>query len=148
MTMADSAATDVLAELRKLIIEFFAAVSFETGGRPPYGKLRGLFIEDGKLIRNTSGSPEICTVDEFIAPRQRMVESGELTCFQEVESKEITEVFGNVAHRFSTYDKRGVMNGTVFDGKGIISTQFVRTPNGWKMSCMAWDDERPGLTIP
>jgi hypothetical protein len=30
----------------------------------------------------------------------------------------------------------------------MVSTQFVKTPAGWKMSAMAWDDERPGLTLP
>jgi hypothetical protein len=30
----------------------------------------------------------------------------------------------------------------------MISTQFVRTADGWKMSAMAWDDERAGLVIP
>ena len=29
----------------------------------------------------------------------------------------------------------------------MISTQFVYTPAGWKMSAMAWDDERPGLVV-
>jgi hypothetical protein len=136
MTMADSAATDVLAELRKLIIEFLRRRLVRDRRQAAVRQAPWPVHRGRQLIRNTSGSPEICTEDEFIAPRQRMVESGELTCFREVESKEITEVFGNVAHRFSTYDKRGVMNGTLFDGKGVISTQFVRPPNGWKMSCM------------
>ena len=30
----------------------------------------------------------------------------------------------------------------------MISTQFILTREGWKMSAMAWDDERPGLSIP
>jgi hypothetical protein len=30
----------------------------------------------------------------------------------------------------------------------FISTQFVKTTAGWKISAMAWDDERPGLSIP
>jgi len=31
-----------------------------------------------------------------------LVESGALTAFEEVEATEITEIFGNVAHRFKT----------------------------------------------
>jgi hypothetical protein len=77
-----------------------------------------------------------------------MVDSGALTSFDEVETAETTEVFGNVAHRFSTYEKRGTMHGEAIEGGGLISTQFIRTPRGWKMSSMAWDDERPGLVIP
>lgn len=54
----------------------------------------------------------------------------------------------DIAHRFSTYKKRGTMHQEAIEGTGVISTQFLRTPGGWKMSSMAWDDERPGLTIP
>jgi hypothetical protein len=28
-----------------------------------------------------------------------------------------------------------------------VSKQFVATPEGWKTRSMAWDDERPGLSI-
>ena len=76
------------------------------------------------------------------------MDSGDLTEFREVELAEITEIFGNVAHRFSTYEKRGVTGGHPIDARGAISTQFIRTPEGWRMSSMAWDDERPGLELP
>jgi hypothetical protein len=140
--------TDTRAELEALTDEFFRAVSFESRRRPAYTRILDLFIDDGKLIRNSSELPEVSSVDEFIASRQRMVESGALTSFQEVETAETTEVFGNIAHRFSTYEKRGTMHGEAIEGAGLISTQFIRTPSGWKMSSMAWDDERPGLAIP
>ena len=35
-----------------------------------------------------------------------------------------------------------MQNGAAFGANGAISTQFVLTPNGWRMSSMAWDDER------
>jgi hypothetical protein len=139
---------DVRAQLKTLTDEFFRAVSFATGQRPAYTRIRGLFIDDGRLIRNSSEIPEISSVDEFIASRQSAVDSGALTSFEEVETAETTEVFGNIAHRFSTYEKRGTMDGEAIEGAGIIATQFIRTPSGWKMSSMAWDDERPGLAIP
>ena len=138
----------VRAALDALARQFFAAVSFESGQRPGYHVLHELFIEDGKLIRNSGAQPEIATVEQFVEPRQRSVDSGELSAFKEEETAEITEIFGNVAHRFSTYTKCGMLGGTPFTGCGMISTQFVRTPDGWKISSMAWDDERPGLTIP
>ena len=71
-----------------------------------------------------------------------------LTAFEETESAARTDVFGNVAHRLSVYAKRGVQDGVAFSGRGMISTQFVRTPAGWRITCMAWDDERPGLAVP
>jgi hypothetical protein len=148
MEPEDPTTADVHAELAALTADFFRAVSFRQGERPGYSSLHALFIADGMLIKNSSEVPEVSTVDEFIKPRQQMVDSGELSSFEEVESAAITEVFGNVAHRLSAYEKRGTSNGQAFEGRGVISTQFIRTPQGWKMTSMAWDDERPGLTIP
>jgi hypothetical protein len=139
---------DVSRELKALIDAFFRAVSFERGQRPAYARIRELFVDGGKLIKNDSEVPEVSSVDDFVAARQRLVDSGALTSFEEIEIAEITEVFGNIAHRFSTYQKRGTMHREAIEAAGVISTQFIRTPSGWKISSMAWDDERRGLTIP
>ena len=141
-------ATDDAAEMAGLLANFFAAVSFPAGGRPDYSAMHALFSDGARLIKNSGDLPEISTVDEFILPRQQQVDSGELTSFEEVEVAHVTEIFGNVGHRFSTYDKRGTIRGVAFEARGIISTQFIRTPSGWRISAMAWDDERPGLAIP
>ena len=138
----------VKSELDRLAAEFFRAVSFDSGETPPYQNIQTLFVEAGLLIKNTAIPPEISTVRQFLAPRQAMIASGQLTCFRESELSETTEIFGNVAHRFSAYEKSGTLNGVPFEARGMISTQFVLTPAGWKMSAMAWDDERPGLSIP
>jgi hypothetical protein len=136
------------AELEQLMMRFFRAVSFREGGQPAYKELRTVFVDGGRLIKNSDEFPEISTVDEFVRPRQDAVDSGALVWFEEVELAHITELFGNVAHRFSTYQKRGSMNGAEISARGAISTQFIRTPDGWRMSSMAWDDERPDLVLP
>jgi len=138
----------VSAELGRLLDGFFQAVSFRPGQRPRYDRIPALFVPDGWLIRGGAGAPEISTVPQFVASRQHLFDAGRLTAFEEVESAAVTEVFGAVAHRFSTYAKRGVRDGEPFAGDGVISTQFIRTPAGWRMTSMAWDDERPGLEIP
>ena len=145
---SDSAPADITAELAALTDAFFRAVSFESGQRPAYVGIHDLFMDGGTLINTGSELPEILSVEDFTASRQGIVDSGALTAFEEVEIAATTEVFGNVAHRFSTYEKRGTVHGQAIAGRGLISTQFVRTPSGWKMSSMAWDDERPGLAIP
>ena len=140
--------TRVKNELDRLTANFFRAVTFEPDGAPSYDSIYALFIEAGLLIKNTGAAPEISNVREFIEPRAAMVRAGELTRFREVALSETTAVFGNVAHRFSAYTKSGVMKGVPFEGRGMISSQFVLTPDGWRISAMAWDDERPGLSIP
>ena len=146
--MATGQAADDTAQIAAVLSDFLAAVSFPAGARPDYPSMRGLCCEGAQLIKNSADIPEISTVDEFIRPRQQQVDSGELASFEEIEVADVTEVFGNVGHRFSTYEKRGTSNDVAFEARGVICTQFIRTPSGWTISSMAWDDERPGLTIP
>jgi hypothetical protein len=146
--MIDQPSPVVKSEFDRLTDEFFRAVSFEAGGLPRYEDIHALFIESGLLIKNVGTTLEVSSVDQFIEPRRATVSAGDLTRFREVELSETTEVFGNVAHRFSAYAKSGTMKGVPFAARGMISTQFVRTPGGWRMSAMAWDDERPGLSLP
>src|ERR1700753_4363856 len=128
-------------ELSALINRFFQAVSFSTGETPAYDRLPGLFTPAGRLVNAIGDTPDDTTVPEFIEPRRALVDSGVLTSFEEVETGAVTESFGKVAHRFSTYEKRGVRDGTAFAARGRIVTQFVHMPDGWRITSMAWDDE-------
>ena len=92
--------------------------------------------------------PQDLSVNQFVLDRRRLYDDGELTCFQEAELTAHTDVFGRIGHRLSSYEKHGILGGIEFTGRGVISTQFVYEPTGWKISSMAWDDERPGLIIP
>jgi hypothetical protein len=148
MTLDEFASSDVKQEVDLMTAAFFRAVSFEAGDQPRYNDLYKLFIGNGLLIKNSGPAPEIASIAQFIEPRQRLVSSGELTRFEEVELAEITETFGTVAHRLSTYAKSGILNGKSFEARGMISTQFILTPDGWRMSAMAWDDESPQHEIP
>ena len=147
MTHAN-AGIDVKPELDRLTAEFFRAVSFEAGEEPSYQSIYALFIDRGLLIKNSGATPEVSSVRQFIEPRQATIAAGELTRFRETELSETTEVFGNVAQRFSAYAKSGTMNGIPFEARGMVATQFILTQDGWRISAMAWDDERPGLSLP
>jgi len=139
---------DAMTQIASLTDAFFRAVSFQDGGRPEYSRIHELFIDRGLLIKNSADPPTVSTVEEFIAPRQALVEAGQLTSFREAELGHRTDIFGRVAHRLSTYVKHAVTDGTPSEIRGVISTQFVQTSTGWLISSMAWDDERPGLTVP
>ncbi len=145
--MSQSTRNAINKELERLASEFFRAVSFETGETPSYQIIHTLFIEQGLLIKNVGLTPEISSVREFIEPRQALISSGTLTRFHESELSASTDIFGNVAHRFSSYLKSGTSNAVSFEARGMVTTQFINTPSGWKMTSMAWDDERPGLSI-
>jgi len=130
------------ARIGALMTRFLHSVSFKAGDQPRYGELPALFSLHARLIRTSGPVPEISSVDEFVRTRRHAVAAGELTSFEEIELAQTTEIFGNVAHRFSSYAKRGTTNHGSIDVRGAISTQFIRTEAGWRISSMAWDDER------
>jgi hypothetical protein len=124
-----------------VMTRFLRAVSFKAGDRPAYDELATLFDSGARLIRAGSDAPEISSLDEFVRARQRAIDAGELTSFDETELAHLTQRFRNVAHRFSSYAKRGTTNHGSIDLRGAISTQFIRTEAGWRISSMAWADE-------
>ncbi|MFH9365219.1 GNAT family N-acetyltransferase [Streptomyces anulatus] len=132
---------DVKAELDRLTRAFLGAFTNTGATRPNIGAIREVFIPQGRVISNVGDELVIYDLDSFITPRERMLTDGTLTEFSEWEVAERTEIFGSIAHRFSRYRKSGFLNGAWFEGSGRKTTQFVRTPTGWKMSSMAWDDE-------
>ena len=131
-----------------VLARFLSGVTFARGERPDYSVVPPLFVAGARLVRTASGQPESSTVDDFVRARIEQFESGQLAEFEERETAHRTDLFGNVAHRFSRYSKHSVLAGTTTDTAGMISTQFVRTRDGWLISAMAWDDERPGLSVP
>ncbi|MEU6883587.1 GNAT family protein [Streptomyces sp. NPDC046712] len=133
-------ASDVKAELDRLAGAFLGAFTNTGGSRPNLDVVREVFIPQGTIISNVGAEPVIYDLDAFIEPRQRMLTDGTLTEFSEWEVTERTEIFGSIAHRFSEYHKSGFLDGAWFEGSGHKTTQFVRTPAGWRMSSMAWDD--------
>ena len=132
-------------ELGQRMFEFFCAVSFEPGDVPRYEDIHRLFVPSGLLIKTSSREPDIWTVEQFVNSRRASFREGALTRFREVELRGSSQNFGNIAHRFSSYAKSGVISGDPFVGRGMISTQFIKTAFGWKIAVMSWDDERAGL---
>jgi hypothetical protein len=99
-------------------------------------------------VRTCGPDTEVFSISEFIAPRELLLNDGSLVDLCEREEWETTEIFGNVAQRFLAYRKTGVLHGERFDTRGMMTIQFVRKDGEWKMSAIAWDDERNGVVIP
>lgn len=132
--------SDVKAELDQLMRAFLGAFTNIAGCRPNVDVVREVFIPQGMIIKNVGSELVIYDLDGFVEPREKILTDGSLTEFSEWEVAERTEIFGSIAHRFSDYRKSGFLNGEWFEGSGHKTTQFVRTPAGWRMSSMAWDD--------
>jgi len=132
---------DDRAAIADIVRTFFAAF---TSGADRLDALRQVFLPGAVIVRTCGGEPTVYGVDGFIAPRRQLLAGGTLTGFREWELSGRTEVFGDIAQHFCAYAKEGVQDGTPFSGRGMKTLQFVRTGAGWRISAVAWDDERAG----
>jgi hypothetical protein len=137
-----------IKEIDRTTSALYLSICFEEERKPDLDKLRALFIPLGILINNAADAPVIMTVDEFIDAFNQQLSSGSLKSFHEAEISSRTEVFGKIAHRFSTYEAK-------FDPKapepfcvGINSIQFIKLNETWLVSSMVWNDQTEELRIP
>jgi len=134
--------------LNRTVKELYASVSFGKGEKPDVAKMKSLFIPDAKLVDNNGSKPVVMTLVQFTAVHLERLRSGLVMSFEEKEVFHVTEIFGKVAHRFSTYETR-------FDPKerrpfrvGINSIQFVKVRDRWLVASLVWNDQTEQLKIP
>ncbi len=142
LLFSPSNATQDRLEIDTLTTRFFDLFTNKDGRLPNVKDIKSIFIPKGILISNTEDTPEIYDLDGFIKPREEMLTNGTLTNFCEKEISHSTELFGNIAQRFSLYEKSGELNGEHFETKGLKTIQVVKVNGKWKMSSVAWSDDK------
>ena len=135
-------------QIDELVRLFFRAFTNKRGARPAVESLRELFIAEGVIVKNSGAAPEIYNLGQFIEPRLKLLTEGRLTDFAEEEYDSRTDVVGRVAQRLCFYRKEGVLDGQRFAAQGGKTLQFIKTASGWRITAVAWDDEREGFVLP
>jgi len=125
----------------------YSCISFRQGEKPDLARLKSLFIKEGILINNND-DPLIFTIDQFADAIAYQISAGSLNSFSEEEVAERTEIFGKIAHRFSTYEARFDPDDAEPLTIGINSIQLAKVGDSWFVSCLVWNDEREGRRIP
>jgi hypothetical protein len=110
--------------------------------------LRQLLIPEARLIPVSKGkdgaiAPHILTLDDWIA---RVKASGRKE-FYEVQVKYPTDVYGHVAHLWSTYEVHPTPEGKP-EIRGVNSIQAFFNGNEWKVVEILWQAETPDEPIP
>ncbi|HEY8298791.1 MAG TPA: hypothetical protein VIG32_12310 [Candidatus Baltobacteraceae bacterium] len=134
-------------EIDRLSQRFYSLFTNRGGTTPNVAGIHELFIPEGVIVKTCGEIPAVYDLTGFIEPRERLLRDGELVDFEEEEIRERTSIMGYVAQRFSVYRKSGILRGEPFEGRGIKTMQFVRTHGSWKLSAVAWDDEREGFAL-
>ena len=74
--------------------------------------------------------------------------TGRCHSFAEEEISGRTELFGSIAHRFSTYQARVQAGDSEAVILGINSIQFIKTGGAWRVVSIIWNDQKEDLPIP
>ena len=134
--------------LNDLTAKLYNCICFEIDEQPPVNDLNDLFIPTARMIRNNDDTPEIMSVSEFIDSYQERIADGTIKSFYEGELKHITEIFGKIAHRFSTYEAKFDLTEDEPFAIGINSIQFINIDDKWKISSIIWNNQTDDLIIP
>ena len=134
-----------LAAIDAVIAAFFGAFTNKNGAAD-LGRLRTLTIAQCVIVK--ASAPEIYGLEDFIAPRAKLLNGGALAEFEEIETSSSTDIFGNIAQRLSLYRKSGILSGKPFAATGVNQFLLVRMDGGWKIAAVTWDDEREGFVPP
>lgn len=111
---------------------------------------RALFLPDARLVplgKNAEGgfAPHILTVEGWV---EAVKKRGKATLYEH-QIKVATQVYGHLAHLWSTYETRVEVDGKVTsDVKGINSIQAVNDGKSWKIQEIVWEAETPAELIP
>lgn len=127
-------------QIDELTARFFRAFD-NRDGAPACDVLYQCFAPWALVVKNIGGAPEVYDVATFVEPRRAILTDGSMTDFSEWEVSGRTEIFGNIAQRFSRYAKSGTSRGESFEGGGTKSIQFVRLAGEWRITSLVWDDE-------
>lgn len=136
--------------LDAILAALYDVISGPAGQARNWDRFRSLFVPGARLIparARPAGGAEavVLDVEGYIGRTSRFFEQNG---FFEKELARTTQVFGNVAHAFSTYASYRTAQDSVPFSRGINSIQLLKDGDRWWVVSIFWDAERPGLTIP
>ena len=137
-----------LQEIQATINQLYDSICFRAGEKPDLGRLKRLFIPDGKLINNNPDEPMVMTVDQFIEIFEAQISRGAVLEFHEHEIAHRTLVFGKIAQRFSTFETKVDYSDSQPFTMGINSIQLIKTGTDWFITSLTWNDQNDSLRIP
>lgn len=135
------------AAISAVIDRFFAAFRSGPDAGEHSNDLREVLLPEAVIVRASGQTPTVYSVDTFIAPRVELLRSGALRDFREWVTGTRIDVFGDIAQVWCSYAKSWTADDGDHHEQGMKTAQLIRTDAGWRISALAWDDERPGLVV-
>ncbi|MBS0502466.1 MAG: hypothetical protein JSS55_01440 [Proteobacteria bacterium] len=136
-------------DIGAVIDEMYAMISGPAGPRD-WSRQDAVFHPDSRQIRTwigADGKPAM----KAMSPAQYAADTTPFFAanpFFEVELDRKIDVFGNIAHVWSSYEAKTAPGDAAPERRGINSIQLFRNEKGqWQIIAMIWDNERPGVSL-
>jgi hypothetical protein len=151
-TKTDSivAATKDVESVDAIVAALYNVISGAAGEARNWNRMRSLFLPEGKLVA-TAVRPtgeivkRVLTVEDYISQSGPSLEKNG---FFEKEIHRKQEVYGHIAHCFSTYESRRTASDAEPFMRGINSIQLYNDGKRWWILTVFWQSENKDLLIP
>lgn len=120
---------------------FFDSFTNKESSTPKLDTLKSICLPEVRIV-NINQSEIIYNLNSFLEPRKKILTDGTLIEFEEKEVYEKTNIIQNIAHRYSKYEKSGILNGKKFKQTGHKLFQFIKTNQDWKIKSVIWEDDK------
>ncbi|WP_207421407.1 hypothetical protein [Desertivirga brevis] len=135
-------------QIDHLTQKFYESICFSHEKYPNLDQLQELFYGDGKLVNGNFDNPLEFTVQSYMQAIMHQIEEGNAEFYSIQEIADVTEVFGNTAHRVSVYEHASRPNSEQPWKRGVNYIQFIFNEGSWRIISMLWNDEKEGLKVP
>jgi len=141
--------TEESSSMDVVIKTLYESLSFPEGRTPDFERLRSAVAPEAPFIRiNKDDTIDRMNRETFIRSFQERIQEGLMKSFHESEIARRVEVFGRMAHVFSTYRKGINITDPEKTVRGINSIQLTNDGVRWQICAILWMDERGDCPIP
>lgn len=127
----------------------YGALTFPEGGAPDLALFRSLYLPDALCVRvNPDDSIDRWDIGGFIASFRERLRNGSIKSFHESEIARSEDTYGRLARARSVYRKGINISDPKAMMRGFNELQLVCRDGRWRISSIAWMDERPGMPLP
>ncbi len=144
------AATKDVENIDAIVAALYNVISGPAGEPRNWNRMRSLFLPEGKLVA-TAVRPKGEVVKRVLTVEDYITQSGptlEKNGFFEKEINRKQDVYGHIAHCFSTYEARRTATDAEPFMRGINSIQLYNDGKRWWILTVFWQTENKDLLIP
>lgn len=140
-----SSALEQVRTIDDIVASIYEIISGEKGEERDWDLMHTVFHPDARLMYGNEKEMNFLTVNEYIS---RFRESLKQNKFYEKPVNNEIDVYGNMAHVWSTYQRFSKENGGKELSSGLASIQLFHDGDRWWVLGVYWKNEMPHDPIP